>query len=112
MPHSAPSGSLARTSRTSKPAPKAPTMGDIPIAPARYARKKQVVTTATTFTLSGSLFVTKRLPESVKVVAVVTTCFFLAYLAGAIGISPIVGAFGAGLLVRDVRARDPEGAEW
>jgi Kef-type K+ transport system membrane component KefB len=57
-------------------------------------------------------FVTKRLPESVKVVAVVTTCFFLAYLAGAIGISPIVGAFGAGLLMRDVRARDPEGTEW
>jgi Kef-type K+ transport system membrane component KefB len=57
-------------------------------------------------------FATKRLPESVKVVAVVTACFFLAYLAGAIGMSPIVGAFGAGLLLRDIRAKDPEGVEW
>ncbi len=57
-------------------------------------------------------FITKRFPEGLKVIVVVVICFFLAYLAGVIGMSPIVGAFGAGLLMRDIRAKDPDGVEW
>ncbi|HHT9117951.1 MAG TPA: cation:proton antiporter [Candidatus Hypogeohydataceae bacterium YC38] len=57
-------------------------------------------------------FITRKFPESLKVVVGVVASLFLAYLAGIIGMSPIVGAFGAGLLMRDVRAKDPEGVEW
>jgi Kef-type K+ transport system membrane component KefB len=43
-------------------------------------------------------------------------CFGLAWLAGALGLAPIVGAFAAGLVLdeahyRDLRARDPAGRE-
>lgn len=57
-------------------------------------------------------FVTRRFPESIKVVVTVIVCLFMACLAVAIGMSPIVGAFGAGLLMRDIRSRDPGGTEW
>lgn len=57
-------------------------------------------------------FATRKFPESLKVIVVVIVSLFLAYLAGAISVSPIVGAFGAGLLLRDIRVRDPEGVEW
>lgn len=57
-------------------------------------------------------FITRKFPESLKVVVVVVVSFFLAYLASAMGMSPVVGAFGAGLLMRDIRARDPDGVEW
>ncbi|MGH7898584.1 MAG: cation:proton antiporter [Candidatus Binatia bacterium] len=33
-------------------------------------------------------------------------CFFLAWLAGAVGLAPIVGAFAAGLILEDVHYRD------
>jgi len=33
-------------------------------------------------------------------------CFFLSWLAGAIGLAPIVGAFAAGLILEDVHFRD------
>jgi Kef-type K+ transport system membrane component KefB len=57
-------------------------------------------------------FATKKFPESLKVIIAVIACLFMAHLAGTIGMPPIVGAFGAGLLVRDIRARDPGGVEW
>jgi Kef-type K+ transport system membrane component KefB len=35
-----------------------------------------------------------------------SSCFFLSWLAGAIGLAPIVGAFAAGLILEDVHYRD------
>lgn len=56
-------------------------------------------------------YATKEFPESLKVFTVAVVCLFLAYLAGAIGMTAIVGALGAGLLMRDIRARDSNGNE-
>ncbi len=53
----------------------------------------------------------KRFTESLRVFVVLTACLSLTYVAGMIGIVPIVGAFGAGLLLRDVRARNSPGNE-
>lgn len=56
-------------------------------------------------------FITEKFPENLKVFAVVVMCLFLAYLAGVVRVSPIVGAFGAGLLLHNVRSRDSNGSE-
>src|SRR5437773_5334244 len=56
-----------------------------------------------------------RLPgESMLLPLALAFCFGLAYLAGRLGLAPIVGAFAAGLMldpvqVRDLRARDHRG---
>ncbi len=55
--------------------------------------------------------VTRRFPESMKVFLVVVICLLLAYLAESIGLATIIGSFGAGLFLRHVRLRDPDGDE-
>ena len=55
--------------------------------------------------------VTRKFPESMKVFLVVVICFSLAYLAESMGLATIIGAFGAGLFLRHIRLRDPDGDE-
>lgn len=57
-------------------------------------------------------FVTRKLPESIKIAVVVVICLGLAFLAESIGLHTIVGAFGAGLLLQNVRLRDSEDKEY
>ncbi|MFN3466630.1 MAG: cation:proton antiporter, partial [Candidatus Brocadiales bacterium] len=56
-------------------------------------------------------YVTREFPESLKVFTLTVVCLSLAYLAWAIGMTAIVGALVAGLLMRDIRARDSNGNE-
>ena len=56
-------------------------------------------------------FVTRKLPEGLKIAIVAVTCLVLAFLAESIGLHIIVGAFGAGLLLQNVKLRDSEGKE-
>ncbi len=55
--------------------------------------------------------VTRKFPESMKVFLVVIICLLLAYLAESIGLATIVGSFGAGLLLRHIYLKDPDGEE-
>ncbi|HHT9118388.1 MAG TPA: cation:proton antiporter, partial [Candidatus Hypogeohydataceae bacterium YC38] len=56
-------------------------------------------------------FVTERFAESSKVFIVTVMFFSLAYFAKSIGLAAILGAFGAGLLLQNVRLRDSGGKE-
>lgn len=49
--------------------------------------------------------------EGMKMVFAVSTCFLLAYIADGIGLAPIVGAFAAGLILRDIKVKDFQGHE-
>lgn len=56
-------------------------------------------------------FVTRRLPENLKIAIVAVICLCLAFLAESIGLHTIIGAFGAGLLLQNIKLRDSEGKE-
>lgn len=60
------------------------------------------------YNLAFGDFVTKRLPEGLKIAIVAVTCLVLAFLAESIGLHTILGAFGAGLLLQHVRLIDFE----
>ncbi len=49
--------------------------------------------------------------EGMKLVWAVSVCFMLAYIADSIGLAPIVGAFAAGMILRDVKVTDLHGHE-
>lgn len=49
--------------------------------------------------------------EGMKMVWAVSICFLLAYIADDIGLAPIVGAFAAGLILRDIKVTDFQGHE-
>ncbi|MFQ5861650.1 MAG: cation:proton antiporter [Candidatus Brocadiales bacterium] len=49
--------------------------------------------------------------EGMKMVWAVSICFLLAYVADGIGLAPIVGAFAAGLILRDIKVTDRQGHE-
>ncbi|MCQ4574388.1 MAG: cation:proton antiporter [Candidatus Brocadiales bacterium] len=53
--------------------------------------------------------VTRKFSEPMKVFLVVVICLLLAYLAESIGLATIVGSFGAGLLLRHIHMKDPDG---
>lgn len=56
-------------------------------------------------------FVSRKCPEGIKIFIVVVVCIGLAYLAEAVGLATIVGAFSAGLFLRHVRAKSLLGKE-
>jgi Kef-type K+ transport system membrane component KefB len=56
-------------------------------------------------------FATEKFPESLKVFVVVVVCLLFAFLAESIGLATIVGAFAAGLFLRDIRLKGLEGRE-
>ncbi len=49
--------------------------------------------------------------EGWKLIAAIVFCLILSYIADLIGLATIVGAFAAGLILREVRFRDLEGVE-
>ena len=56
-------------------------------------------------------YTSKMKVESWKFVAAIVFCLILSYIANLIGLATIVGAFAAGLILREVRFRDLEGVE-
>ncbi len=56
-------------------------------------------------------FVSRKFPEGIKIFIIVVVCLGLAYLAEAVGLATIVGAFSAGLFLRHVRAKSLLGKE-
>ncbi|MHC4276014.1 MAG: cation:proton antiporter [Planctomycetota bacterium] len=56
-------------------------------------------------------FVSRKFPEGIKIFIIVVVCLGLAYLAEAVGLATIVGAFSAGLFLRHVRAKTLLGKE-
>lgn len=56
-------------------------------------------------------FVTKRVPQSLRLGIVAAICLGLAFLAEFIGLHAIIGAFGAGLLLQKVKLEDLAGNE-
>jgi Kef-type K+ transport system membrane component KefB len=81
--------------------------------PVAYAQVLLIIAKATVF-LAGSLFVGTRLSprffpwaarlksQGVLLATALAFCFFLSWLAGKIGLAPIVGAFAAGLILERV----------
>ena len=57
-------------------------------------------------------FTTRRIPEGLKLPILAVVCLLLAFLATAIGLHAVIGAFAAGLLFRNLRLRDSEGREY
>ncbi len=49
--------------------------------------------------------------EGMKLVWAVSVCFILAYIADEIGLAPILGAFAAGMIRRDIKVTDLHGHE-
>jgi Kef-type K+ transport system membrane component KefB len=49
--------------------------------------------------------------ESWKLIAAIVFCLILSYIANLIGLATIVGAFAAGLILREVRFKDLKGGE-
>ncbi len=49
--------------------------------------------------------------ESWKLVAAIIFCLILSYIANLIGLATIVGAFAAGLILKEVRFKDLRGGE-
>lgn len=49
--------------------------------------------------------------EGWKLIAAIVFCLVLSYIANLIGLATIVGAFAAGLILKEVRFRDLEGSE-
>ncbi len=63
------------------------------------------------FSNSLGNYISKMQAEGMKLLLSVLTCFFMAYLADYIGLATIVGAFVAGLILKDIRVRDLQGHE-
>lgn len=57
-------------------------------------------------------FVTRKVPEGLKLAMAVTLCLVLAFLAESIGMHTIVGAFAAGLLLQHMRLKESDGKEY
>lgn len=57
-------------------------------------------------------FVTRKVPEGLKFAIAAILCLFLAFLAESIGMHTIIGAFGAGLLLRHMRLKESDGKEY
>lgn len=53
--------------------------------------------------------VTRRCPEGIKIFIIVVACLGLTYLAEMVGLATIIGAFGAGLLLRYVKTKSLTG---
>jgi Kef-type K+ transport system membrane component KefB len=56
-------------------------------------------------------FVTRRFPEGLKIALVAVVCLVLAFLSESLGLRTIVGAFGAGLLLQNIKLMDSDGKE-
>jgi Kef-type K+ transport system membrane component KefB len=57
-------------------------------------------------------FLTRRMPEGLKIFYAAVFCLLLAFLAGSIGLHAVLGAFVAGLFLRFLRLRDMDGREY
>jgi Kef-type K+ transport system membrane component KefB len=56
-------------------------------------------------------YISRMRAEGMKLMLAVVTCLLLAYFADYIGLAPIVGAFAAGLILKEIKVRDFEGHE-
>ena len=56
-------------------------------------------------------YISRMQAEGMKLLFSVLTCLLLAYVADYIGLAPIIGAFAAGLILKDIRVRDLQGHE-
>ncbi|MBI5125515.1 MAG: cation:proton antiporter [Planctomycetes bacterium] len=57
-------------------------------------------------------FLTRKVPEGLKISIAAILCLLLAFLAGSIGLVAIIGAFAAGLFLRHMRLIDSDGREY
>ncbi|MDI6761139.1 MAG: cation:proton antiporter, partial [Candidatus Brocadiaceae bacterium] len=57
-------------------------------------------------------FLTRKIPEGLKISIATILCLLLAFLAGSIGLIAIIGAFAAGLFLRHMRLIDSDGREY
>ncbi|HLA38219.1 MAG TPA: cation:proton antiporter [Candidatus Brocadiales bacterium] len=56
-------------------------------------------------------YISRMRAEGMKLLLSVLTCLLLAYVADYIGLAPIIGAFAAGLILKDIRVKDLQGHE-
>ncbi|HHT9139550.1 MAG TPA: cation:proton antiporter domain-containing protein [Candidatus Tripitaka californicus] len=57
-------------------------------------------------------FLTRKVPEGLKISIAAILCLLLAFLAGSIGLVAIIGAFAAGLFLRHMKLIDSDGREY
>lgn len=57
-------------------------------------------------------FVTRKVPEGLKISIVALVCLLLAFLAGSLRLGAVIGAFAAGLFLRNVKLLDSDGKEY
>lgn len=57
-------------------------------------------------------FLTRKVPEGLKISIAAILCLLLAFLAGSIGLIAIIGAFAAGLFLRHMKLIDSDGREY
>lgn len=57
-------------------------------------------------------FITRSLPEGLQMAIVAVVCLLFAFLAESIGLHTVIGAFAAGLLLQNIRLRDPDNREY
>ncbi|MDO8137293.1 MAG: cation:proton antiporter [Candidatus Brocadiales bacterium] len=57
-------------------------------------------------------FMTRKIPEGLKISIVAILCLLLAFLTESIGLQTVIGAYAAGLLLRNMRLKDTDDREY